>query len=73
MELYNITKELIERNPCLQDNSSLPVTISGNGKVTIKDSFGNPSDDYDTLAKQIAEKIYHPLVNYIWAKYKQQQ
>lgn len=63
MELYNTTKEIVDQVPLLKNNQALPVTISDNGKVTIKEGRENPDE--------IAKNIYVPLMNFIWAVYNQ--
>lgn len=61
MELFNATKEIVDQVPWLKDQKALPVTISDNGKVMIKEGRDNPDE--------IAKNIYEPIMNFIWAAY----
>ena len=61
MELFNATKEIVDQVPALKDNEYLPVTISSNGKVTIKEGCENPDE--------IVKNIYEPILNLMWVVY----
>lgn len=62
MELFNATKEIVDQVPWLKDQKALPVTISDNGKVMIKEGRDNPDE--------IAKNIYEPIMGFIWAVYE---
>lgn len=62
MELFNATKEIVDQVPELKDQKALPVTISDNGKVMIKEGLDNPDE--------IAKNIYEPIMGFIWTVYE---
>lgn len=57
LELYNLTKEIVDQYPALQNNQHVPVTISSNGKVIIREGLDNPNE--------ITKNIYKPLVDFL--------